>query len=153
VQVVVQGGSALVYILDDAHRADIAERIRKAFENMEGVSKVVGTKQLHEYGVATPQEDPHAPDMILFGRDGCIFGDTASGDLPFNAKPERKGSHGHDPAIPHLHATFVAWGAGIKPGATTGEISNTVVAPTIAKLLGIAMPNVDGKPLSAVMGN
>jgi len=89
--------------------------------------------------------------MLLFAKDGCIFGDTASGDLPFNAKPERKGSHGHDPAIPHLRATFVAWGAGIKRGANAGEISNITVAPTIARLLGIAMPNVEGEPLAQVL--
>jgi len=36
------------------------------------------------------------------------FGDTAAGELSFDDKPERKGSHGHDPELPELHATFVA---------------------------------------------
>src|SRR5262245_61335242 len=35
-QVVAQGGSALVYILDDSRRAEIAGRIRKAFTNLDG---------------------------------------------------------------------------------------------------------------------
>src|SRR2546430_1548642 len=87
VQVVAQGGNEFIYILDDAHRAEIAERVRKAFEHLEGVSKVVGCEQFQQYGVANPKDDPKAPDMILFAKEGYIFGDTASGDLPFKAKP------------------------------------------------------------------
>ena len=84
-------------------------------------------------------------------RNEGISGDTAAGALSFIEKPERKGSHGHDASIPGLHATFVAWGAGIRPGAKVGEITNLDVAPTIAKLLGVPMPNVDGKPLDGVL--
>jgi hypothetical protein len=46
---------------------------------------------------------------------------------------------------------FVACGRGIKPGAKLGEIDNKSVAPTIAKLLGIEMPGVDGKVLSEAL--
>jgi predicted AlkP superfamily pyrophosphatase or phosphodiesterase len=151
VQVVVQGGSAFLYVRDGEDRAQVLDRVRKAFSNIQGVSKVVGAGQFKDYGVADPQVDPHAPDIILFAQEGCTFGDTAAGELPFNEKPERKGSHGHDPNLPHLGATFVAWGVGIKPGVRLGEISNTSVAPTLAKLLGIAMPNVEGKPLSELL--
>jgi len=63
---------------------------------------------------------------------------------------KRKGSHGHDPALPDLHATFVAWGSGIKHGARLGEISNMDVAPTIARLLGFSIPNAEGKALKEV---
>jgi predicted AlkP superfamily pyrophosphatase or phosphodiesterase len=151
VQVVAQGGTEFIYILDEKRRDEIAKRVRKAFENLEGVSKVIGSDQLHQYGVANPKNDPKAPDMILFSKEGYIFGDTAAGDLPFNAKPERKGSHGHDPSIPNLKATFVAWGADIKPGTRIGEIQNTAVAPTIAKLLGFSIPNADGKVVEEIL--
>jgi predicted AlkP superfamily pyrophosphatase or phosphodiesterase len=89
--------------------------------------------------------------MMLFAKEGWAFGDTAAGALPFVKKPERSGTHGHDPNIPDLHATFVSWGAGIKPGATLGEINNVDVAPTIAKILGLDMPGVDGKPLTEIL--
>jgi predicted AlkP superfamily pyrophosphatase or phosphodiesterase len=91
--------------------------------------------------------------MMLFAEEGCAFGDTAAGELPFNEKPERKGSHGHDADLPDLHATFVAWGVGIKPGTQLGEISNLSVAPTIAKLLGLTLPNAEGQPLAAALGD
>ena len=89
--------------------------------------------------------------MILFSKEGWNFGDTAAGQLAFVDKPERKGSHGHDADIPDLHATFVAWGVGIKPGVPLGKISNLDVAPTVAKLLGLKIPNAEGKPLKAAL--
>jgi predicted AlkP superfamily pyrophosphatase or phosphodiesterase len=151
VQLVSQGGLEMVYVMDDAHRADLMERVKKAFQGVEGISKIVGPKEFEYYGIANPKDDPHAPDMILFAEEGCTFGDTAAGELPFIDKPERKGSHGHDPDLPDLHATFVAWGAGIKHGVKLGEIPNTDVAPTIAKLLGLSIPNPDGKVLKDVL--
>jgi predicted AlkP superfamily pyrophosphatase or phosphodiesterase len=147
VRVVSQGGSAFIYILDDAKREEIVRKITRSFTGLEGIQTVVGPDELSRYGVANPKDDPHAPDMILFAKFGWAFGDTAAGDLPFNETPERKGSHGHDPSIPELHATFVASGAGIRRGVTLGEIQNTSVAPTIAKILGLTMNNVDGKVL------
>jgi predicted AlkP superfamily pyrophosphatase or phosphodiesterase len=153
VQLVIQGGSAMVYVLDTEHRASVIDRVKKAFRGVKGVSKIVGPEQLKAYGVADPKDDPHAPDMILFAELGYNFGDTAAGELSFDDKPERKGSHGHDAALPELHATFVAWGVGIKHGARLGEISNIDVAPTIAKLLGLTIPKVEGKPLSAALEN
>jgi hypothetical protein len=42
---------------------------------------------------------------------------------------------------------------GIKPGARLGEISNLSVAPTIAKLLGLSLPNAEGQPLAAALAD
>jgi predicted AlkP superfamily pyrophosphatase or phosphodiesterase len=151
IHVIVQGGSAMVYVLDEARRADLIARVRKAFAGIRGVSKIIGADQFREYGVANPKDDPHAPDLILFAEEGCAFGDTAAGELPFNEKPERKGSHGHDANLPDLHATFVAWGAGVRPSVRLGVISNLSVAPTIAKLLGMSIPGAEGTPLLALL--
>lgn len=150
-RLVMQGGCAMIYILDDARRDETVAKIKEAFKGIDGVSKVVGPDELPKYGVASAKDDPHAPDVILFTDVGWFVGDTAAGDLPFMDKPERKGSHGHDASFPELHAMFVAWGAGIKHGAKVGEIENTAVTPTIAKLLGLSMQNLDGKPVDEVL--
>ena len=146
VQLVIQGGSAFVYVADEANRDDVIKRVKKAFEGVEGVAKVVTPDEFAEYGIGDSRRDPHAPDMLLEAKLGYYFGDTAAG-----GKKENKGSHGHDSHLPELHATFVAWGKGIKPGTKLGEIDNKSVAPTIAKLLGIEMPNVEGKALTEAL--
>lgn len=151
VQIVTQGGAVFIYIKDEAHAGEVKKKIRKAFHGMEGIEKIVDSEDFKNYGVADPKDDPKAPDMIMFANEGYTFGDTAGGALPFNEKPERKGSHGHDSALPDLHATFVAWGSGIKPGVKLGEISNTDVAPTIAELLNLEFSNRDGEPLEKIL--
>jgi len=154
IHLVGQGGASMVYVLDQKHRNELISQIRKALAGLDGVSKILGVEDFKRYGVANPKEDPHAPDLILFADEGCVFSDTADGDLPFIEKPERGGSHGHDPNLPDLHAAFVAWGAGIKSRVTLGEVSNIDVAPTIAKLLGFSIPHAEGKPLKgALAGN
>jgi predicted AlkP superfamily pyrophosphatase or phosphodiesterase len=151
VRVVVQGGGTMVYILDQARRTEIAGRIKAGFTGLEGIAKVAGPEEMPAYGIADPKVDPRAPDMMIFAQLGYAFGDTAAGDLPFMEKPERKGTHGHDPSLPELHASFIAWGAGIKQGVKAGEISNTQVTPTIATMMGLEMPNLDGKPVTDIL--
>jgi len=146
VQIVTQGGACFVYVLEggDATAAQAVE----AFKKTEGVAKVVTPEGFAEYGVADPKADPHAPDLILFAKSGYSFGTTSAGELPVTAKSaEVRGTHGHDANDPQLHATFIAWGAGVPKGTKLGLISNTDVAPTVANMLGLTMNDVDGKPL------
>ncbi|MEI9866370.1 MAG: ectonucleotide pyrophosphatase/phosphodiesterase, partial [Limisphaerales bacterium] len=151
VAVVVQGGGAMLYVREEARRTELLAQLRQAFGKVPGVSKIIGTEQFKDYGVADPKNDPHAPDLILFAEEGCAFGNTSSGGQPFKDKVELTGTHGHDPNLPHLHATFVAWGRGIKTGVKLGEISNTSVAPTIARLLNVQLPEADGPVLEEVL--
>jgi predicted AlkP superfamily pyrophosphatase or phosphodiesterase len=150
VAIVPQGGAAMVYVTDEENRDEVMARVRKAFEGAEGIEKVVGPEGMAAYGVAAVKDDPHAPDMILFAKLGWAFGDTAAGSMAFVDKPEKSGTHGHNPDLPELHATFVIWGAGVKPGSRVGTIENVDVAPTMAKVLGLEMKDVDGKPVAVL---
>jgi predicted AlkP superfamily pyrophosphatase or phosphodiesterase len=151
VRFVSQAGTGMVYILDEKNRNAIIKKVDNAFKNQKGISKIVHTDELKKYGVGIPKNDPHAPDMILFADFGATFGDTAGGALPYEEKPEGRGSHGHNPEIPELHATFVACGRGIKPGTTLGEIQNISVAPTIANVMHIKLPGTTGRPLNEIL--
>ena len=151
IETVIQGGCEFVYITDTAHHDAIASKVREACKNAKGIEKVIGPDEYPEYGVADPKADPHSPDLIIFADNGCYFGDTSAGAISFADKPERKGSHGHDPNFPNLHATFIAWGRGIQQGVNVGEIKNIDVAPTIAKLMRLDLGNTDGKPLAGVL--
>jgi hypothetical protein len=148
VQFVIQGGSVLLYITDDGNRAAIEQRVRKALANVAGIEKIVSSNEFADYGIADPKHDPHAPDMVLFAKLGYFFGDTAAG-----GKKEIKGSHGYDSHLPDMRAVFVACGAGIQPGAKLGVINNTSVAPTVASLLNLEIPNAEGKPLVDALSN
>lgn len=148
VQIVPQGGSALLYINNDADHPAIENRVRQAFSKIDGIDKIIAATDFPAYGIGDPKHDPHAPDMVLFAKLGSYFGDSAAG-----RKTESKGTHGHDAQIPDLRAVFVAAGTGIKPRAKLGVIKNTAVAPTIAKLLGLEFTSAESEPLTAALNN
>ena len=113
-QLVPQGGSALVYVVDEANRDSIMKQIKKAFAGVEGVAKVVGAEEFAEYGIADPRRDPHAPDMVLFAKMGYYFGDTAAGEP---TKENAKAATGTIRICPICTRCLSPAATGIKPGA------------------------------------
>jgi predicted AlkP superfamily pyrophosphatase or phosphodiesterase len=147
-----QGGASFIYVLDKDNREALIKTVAEKFKGVEGVQAVVTPENFAKYGVGDPLKDSRLPDLMLSAKKGYSFSDTAGGDDVVTAKSaEVKGSHGYDPNEPMMHAIFVAWGAGIKPGAKLGVIANTDVAPTMAELLGLKMPDSDGKVLDALL--
>jgi predicted AlkP superfamily pyrophosphatase or phosphodiesterase len=151
VEALSQGGSLMVYILDQSRRDEIEKKIVKAYKKEKGVTRVLTAAQYPVNGLATPAEDSRCPDIFVLGDKGYAFGDTSSGQIPASEKSERHGTHGQDPLVPDLQAFFVAWGVDIKPGSKVGAIKNIDVAPTMAKVLQIELPNPDGHALNAIL--
>src|SRR5262249_28972551 len=143
IRYVSQGGSALLYIMDDSRRADIPTKAKEVIAELDGIEKIVTPEQYNEYRIGHHQHDPRSPDLILFAKICFHYADPLAGALRFVDEPERKGSHGHDAAIPILRASFIAWGAGIKPGVEIGEIDTSDVAPTIARIMDLPFPSAD----------
>jgi predicted AlkP superfamily pyrophosphatase or phosphodiesterase len=147
---VAQGGSSFVYVLDESRRAELTAQLKQKLAALEGVAAVVEPKDYARLGLPSPDANPESPHLVLLTGPGYSFtNDVAS--PPVADAGGHKGTHGHDPAPGYMHATFVAAGAGIKPGAKLRIIRNTDVAPTIAQLMGLAMPNVDGRVLKEIL--
>jgi predicted AlkP superfamily pyrophosphatase or phosphodiesterase len=152
VRAVGQGGSTFLYVLDQANRDALIARLADKFKDVEGVDIVITPKDFAKYGMVDPQKNPQMADVVLSAKKGYSFSDSLAGDLVVTPKTEEvKGTHGYDPNQDGLHATFVAWGAGIQPGAKLGTINNTDVAPTMAALLGLKMPDSDGQVLEKIL--
>lgn len=84
--------------------------------------------------------DPRAGDLIVVMDDHFTVGRAD--------RPPRDGeaTHGWDPTIPSMHATFVARGPGIPAGKVIGNFENVDVYPYIAELLGLRpAAAIDGK--------
>lgn len=142
---VAQGGSAFIYVLDQDRRKELIDTLSAKFAGVEGVLDVLRPDQFSALGVPLPGESPEAPDLVLTTGPGYSFANNIAGETIVDAGGS-KGTHGHDPRPDYMHATFVACGAGIRPGAKLGIIDNVDVAPTIAHLLGIEMTS-DGRVL------
>ena len=61
------------------------------------------------------------------------------------------GAHGYLNTMPEMQALFVASGAAIKPRTKLGEIDNLRVAPTIATILGLSLPDAKEEPLAEIL--
>ncbi len=55
------------------------------------------------------------------------------------------------PQHPSMHASLVLSGAGIARGARITRAKNVDVAPTIARLLGMALPSATGRVLTEAL--
>jgi len=85
------------------------------------------------------------PLALLAGNDrGARFGGIA------RLFGRSRGAHGYDPGRhPEMHGIFAALGRGVPKGARLPRVSAVDVAPTVARLLGIAPPgSSEGKPIA-----
>jgi predicted AlkP superfamily pyrophosphatase or phosphodiesterase len=147
---VAQGGSAFVYVLDGPRRTELTAQLRQKLAALEGVSAVVEPDDYERLGLPSPESNPESPHLVLLTGPGYSFAESLARPAVADAGGH-KGSHGHDPAPAYMHATFIAAGAGIKPGVKLQVIRNVDVAPTIAQLMGLSMPDVDGRVLTEIL--
>jgi predicted AlkP superfamily pyrophosphatase or phosphodiesterase len=147
---VAQGGSAFIYILDEARREELIPQLKQKLGALEGVRSIVEPPDFYRFGFPSPDNNPEAPHLLLTTGRGYSFAEvlTAPAIAPTDGL---KGSHGHDPNPAYMHATFIAAGAGIKPGVKLDLMNNTDIAPTIAHLLGIELKDVDGRVLDEIL--
>jgi len=142
VHVVPEGGTAMVYVAS----ADLIPQTVKTLEKLEGVAQVFTESGYGELGLPSPAKDPQMSQILLAAKDGYSFSGATGGPVT-NALPQLRGSHGYLASDPEMDAIFIAAGYGVRAGNMPAKISNLDVAPTIAKLLGVALPSAKGKPL------
>jgi predicted AlkP superfamily pyrophosphatase or phosphodiesterase len=58
-----------------------------------------------------------------------------------------KGNHGYFPDHPEMRATFILAGPGVPAKGSLGEVDMRDIAPTLAKILKVQLPQADGRPL------
>jgi predicted AlkP superfamily pyrophosphatase or phosphodiesterase len=147
---VAQGGGCAVYVLDQPDREKVLTQLKEACAQLEGVTAVIPASDFAKIGQPTEAVDPHGADFWLSAKEGYSFSDNDTGDDMVTARESVGGTHGYLPEEPDLLGTCVVWGAHVKPGTNLGRMTNLDIAPTMAKVLGVAMPNVDGKVLPGI---
>jgi len=147
-----QGGIAFVYITDPARRAELLPKLKELFAQTEGVDRVLdAATEAHAHGMPTPAENEAMGELILYSKAGYSFSGAAAGELVSAPTVNYAGSHGYSSSDPELDGIFIAQGAGIRRGVKLDRVLNLDVAPTIARLLDIALPTADGRPMTNVL--
>ena len=135
----VTGGSAAIFVRGPADAAAAEAALRREARDRYAI---VSRRQLDELEAIT------GAAFAVEAAPGYAVG-GACGE-PVEA-PSRGGTHGFLPSRPSMSTGFIAAGAGVQPGVVLDRIGLVDVAPTAARLLGLAMPDVEGRPLVEIL--
>lgn len=143
------GGSAGVF-LRDPKDTTTAVKVRTALENGgrdkagRPLYRIIAKDELTKLG------GPSEAAFYLEAEPGYTFiGAVTGGEVVRESK--LKGNHGFLPTNPDMHTGFIASGRGIKRGVALDVIRLADVAPTVAALLGLKMPDADGRVLTEIL--
>jgi predicted AlkP superfamily pyrophosphatase or phosphodiesterase len=146
-----QGGMAFVYVLNPARKAELLPQLKELFAKVEGIDKVIDGQEGPTLGMPKPEENQGMGDLVLYAKAGFAFNAGAAGEADTGPTTDYAGTHGYLNSDPELDGIFIASGKGIRKGVVLERMTNLDVAPTIAKLLGLTLPQTDGKVLEEIL--
>lgn len=129
------GGSASIYVKDPADTARTKDALLAAAA-VDGVARyrVLERPELDALGY-----NPDAA-FALEPADGFAITERIG-----PSTPTVKGNHGQLPTRPGLQTGFIAEGAGIRAGAVLDRMRLIDIAPAVAELLKLELPEAEGK--------
>ncbi len=137
------GGSTQVVLKDPADtsvHAKVKDLLgRLAADPQSGVGAVIDETAIARMGGA-----PGAAFWVD-AKIGYTFGDLLDG--PLVAPPSEKGTHGYFPTHPEMRSALFIMGPSVAAGRDLGEVDMRDIAPTAARILGVALPSAAGQPL------
>lgn len=137
------GGSAAIVLRhpdDAALKAKVAGLLTQLQSNPAyGIDHVIDHEQLVKQG-GTSQASWFVEFKL--GYEMAVKPDT-----PLPAPSHYRGMHGYDAALPQMRSTFLIVGRGVPAGKDLGSIDMRDIAPTLAALLGVSLPQAQGKAL------
>ncbi|MBI5368244.1 MAG: alkaline phosphatase family protein [Planctomycetes bacterium] len=141
------GSQAGIYLRDPADRETAAAALRLLEEN----AVAGGTRRYTVLSRAELDGLGSHPGALcaVDGAPGYTISSGLRGEL-VRATPLR-GNHGSRPHLDGLATGLVLAGRGIKPGVLLPSARLIDIAPTVAHLLDLAMPGVEGRVLAEVL--
>ena len=144
-----EGGAAELFIRDAARRKELVPKLKAYFASLPGIQNVYTNEEAGALGIPSESSTDQAPQLYLTAAPDYAFGDDLSGPLTRQHGP--LGAHGYPSTMSDMQALFVASGAAVKPGVTLAPISNLRVAPTIARILNVSLPDAKEPALGEVL--
>jgi predicted AlkP superfamily pyrophosphatase or phosphodiesterase len=146
-----EGGTALVYVTVPDPSGRLVAQAKEVLAGMEGIEAVVEPAGYARFGLPHPADSDQAGALFLVAREGYAFTAEAAGPAVADAPAGSLGSHGYVASDPDLRALFIAAGRGIRRGARLDEVATVDLAPTMGRLLGVEMKNVEGRVLTEIL--
>ena len=133
------GGSAAIMLKDPAD-AEARGRVKALLDRLaadpeNGIAAILDEAQIREFG-----GDPQATFWVTM-RAGWQLSATLQPSIV--SVVSARGTHGHAPTLPEVAATFIVAGEGIARGRILGSIDMRSIAPTLARVMGVAFPSAE----------
>ncbi len=96
--------------------------------------------------IATMGGNPEASFYVNLGK-GALAGGFKGAAVPLASPAKYKGTHGYFPAAPEMRSSFMIIGKSIARGRNLGEIDMRAIAPTLAQVMRVPLPDAEAKPL------
>ena len=152
VHVVPEGGTAMVYVTNSDRKAELLPVLKRELATLAGVDRVIEGSELTALGYPDPAKQQRMADLVLSARTGYSFGGAFEGPASSPAPPgTTAGAHGYLNTDPDMDGVLILSGAGIKSGVRIGRVRTIDTAPTIARLLGLDLGEVDGAALQQAL--
>lgn len=129
--------TALAAKVEQAFRAEADGRYR-------GIFRVVSRAELDALGAYPEAAFFIEPAEGYYVSDGVVDDSVLVGTT-------RRGAHGFLPTETRMHTGLIIAGAGVRAGVPLPLVRQIDLAPTVARLLGFEMPDVDGVPIMGVL--
>jgi predicted AlkP superfamily pyrophosphatase or phosphodiesterase len=141
----VAGGMAAIMLHDSTDAATL-EQVRALLQKLasdpaNGIAAVLDRDRMSTLGGF-----PDAAFVVTL-KPGYVTGLAISG--PMVTATTQRGTHGYDPVTtPEMRSSFFIAGAGVKSGKDLGIIDMRQIAPTLASVLGVKLPDASQPSLS-----
>jgi predicted AlkP superfamily pyrophosphatase or phosphodiesterase len=105
------------------------------------IKQVVARAELRRMG-AIPQAA-----LMLEAAPGYSSDDVVTGPETHDSESTYQGTHGYLPTDPRMRASLIVFGVGARAGAKLPLARMTDIAPTVANLLQLDLPQAEGKQI------
>lgn len=82
-------------------------------------------------------------EYVLVSKKGYELRDDVTGDY-CRVRLTQKAQHGYSENFPEMRASFMLWGKGVRPGSDPGEFELIDIAPTLAAMMDVSLPDAEG---------
>ena len=135
------GGTAEVRMADpqdEATRRTLAGIMKQLAEDPDsGILEVVDREGARARGGFPDAE------YVLVAKKGYELRDDVTGDY-CRTHLTQEAQHGYSENFPEMRASFMLWGKGVRPGSDPGEFELIDIAPTLAAMMGVSLPDAEG---------
>jgi predicted AlkP superfamily pyrophosphatase or phosphodiesterase len=136
-------GSAHLYLRDREDRS-LRRQVGRCLDELRsdprhGIEEVYRGAALRRLGLGQDM------DFVLEARPGFYFSALLRPEVREPASAGRLGCHGYRPDREGYTSLLLAAGAGVRAGAELEEMSILDLGPTLAALLGLALPEAEGR--------